>query len=136
MAPRFGRLYASAVLRPLAEQVVGMLGVRQGETASDLICDGATMGAALGAAVGSAGTVILVDTDPGLLQGAQVDVAETGCAVSTRVAIGAVHPLAESSCDRVASLCTLGFWEGTRMYDVAERGTRPTGCAAIVTWDA
>ncbi len=125
-----------AVLGPLAEQVVGVLGVQPGETACDLICDGATMGSAMGAAVGSRGTVVLIDTDPGLLQGAEHDVAETGCTVSTRLAIGAVHPVADSSCDRVASLCTLGFWDGDMLYDVAERVTRPTGCAAIVTWDA
>lgn len=136
MEPRFGRLYMRAVLRPLAEQVLDVLGVRPGETACDLICDGATLGSALGAAVGNRGTVVLIDTDPGLLQGAEHDVAETGCSVSTRVAIGEVHPLAESSCDRVASLCTLGFWDGDLMYDVAERATRPTGCAAVVTWDA
>src|SRR4029077_20166103 len=51
------------------------------------------------------------------------------------VAVGAEHPLADSSCDRVASLCTLGFWDGDPLYEVAERVTRPTGCAAIVTWD-
>lgn len=135
MEPRFGRLYMRAVLRPLAEQVVDVLGVQPGETACDLICDGATMGSALGAAVGSRGTVVLIDTDPGLLQGAEHEVAETGCTVSTRLAIGAVHPLADSSCDRVASLCTLGFWDGDILYEVAERATRPTGCAAIVTWD-
>ncbi|HEY6781998.1 MAG TPA: hypothetical protein VI296_02075 [Candidatus Dormibacteraeota bacterium] len=136
MEPRLGRLYMRAVLRPLAEQVVGVLGVQPGETACDLICDGATMGSALGATVGNRGTVVLIDTDPALLQGAEHDVAATGCIVSTRVAIGAVHPLAEWSCDRVASLCTLGFWDGDMLYDVAERVTRPTGCAAIVTWDA
>jgi len=46
MEPRFGRLYMRAVLRPFAEQVVGVLGVQPGETACDLICDGATMGSA------------------------------------------------------------------------------------------
>src|SRR4029077_18319450 len=51
------------------------------------------------------------------------------------VAVGAEHPLADSSCDRVASLCTLGFWDGDLLYEIAERATRPTGCAAIVTWD-
>jgi hypothetical protein len=134
--PRFGRLYASAVLRPLAEQLVGVLEAQPGETACDLICDGATLGVALGAAVGSRGTVVLIDTDPTLLHVAQHDVTETGCAVSTRLAIGVANPLADSSCDRVASLCTIGFWDGDMLYDVAERVTRPTGCAAIVTWDA
>jgi hypothetical protein len=134
--PRFGRPYASAVLRPLAEQVVGVLGAQTGETACDLICDGATLGVALGAAVGSRGTVVLIDTDPGLLNVAEHDVTETGCAVSTRLAIGAANPLADSSCDRVASLCTIGFWDGDMLYDVAERVTRRTGCAGILTWDA
>jgi hypothetical protein len=136
MEPRFGRLYMRAVLRPLAEQVVGALGVQPGETACDLICDGATMGSVLGATVGNRGTVVLIDSDPGLLQGAEHDVAETGCTVSTRLAIGAMKPLADSSYDRVASLCTLGFWDDDLLYEVAERVTRPTGGAAIVTWDA
>ncbi|HVC42910.1 MAG TPA: hypothetical protein VND54_13105 [Candidatus Saccharimonadales bacterium] len=135
MEPRFGRLYASAVLRPLAEQVVGMLGVRPGETVCDLICDGGTLGVALGAAVGRLGTVILVDTDAGLVQPAMGEVSKTGCTVSTRLAMGAAEPLEVSSCDRVASLCTHGFWDGASPFDVAERAIRPTGCAAVVTWD-
>ena len=39
MEPRYGRLYASAVLRPLAEQVIDALGVQRGEIACDLMCD-------------------------------------------------------------------------------------------------
>jgi hypothetical protein len=133
--PRFGRLYASAVLRPLAEQVVGVLGVQPGETACDLMCDGGTLGVSLGVAVGSEGGVVLVDTDAGLLQRARRDVADTGCAASTQVAIGGAVALADSSCDRVASLCTLGFWEGASLLDAAERATRPNGRAAILAWD-
>jgi hypothetical protein len=134
--PRFGRLYASAVLRPLAEQVVGVLGVQPGETVCDLMCDGGTLGVALGLAVGHQGRVVLVDTDAGLLQRARQDVAGTGCAASTQVAIGGAVALAESSCDRVASLCTLGFWEGASLLDVAEGASRPTGRAAVLAWDA
>ena len=136
MEPRFGRLYASAVLRPLAEQVVGALGVQPGDTACDLICDGGTLSVALGRAVGSEGAVVLVDDDAGLLERARDDVAGSGCAASTQLAIGGAVALADSSCDRVASLCTLGFWEGTPLLDVAERATRPTGRAAILAWDA
>ena len=136
MEPRYGRLYASAVLRPLAEQVVDALGVQPGATVCDLICDGGTLGIAMGGAVGNRGKVTLVDVDAGLVQAAMRDVAATGCAVSTLVATQAAVPLPRASCDRVASLCTHGFWEGASLFDVAERATRRDGCAAIVTWNA
>lgn len=135
MEPRFGRLYASAVLRPLAEQVVGALDAKPGETACDLMCDGAMLGVALGAAVGAHGSVVLVDTEAALLDTARPDIARTGCGVSTLVATAGAVPLAESSCDRVGSLCTLGFWDGGSMFAAAERLVRPSGRAAVVTWD-
>jgi hypothetical protein len=133
--PRYGRLYAATVLRPLAEQVVGALEVQSGETACDLICDGGTLGVAMGAAVGRQGTVVLVDTDDGLLQSAIREVEETGCEVASHVADRDAGPLMEQSCDRIASLCTQGFWDGAALFGVAEHATRPGGCAAIVTWD-
>jgi SAM-dependent methyltransferase len=133
--PRFGRLYASAVLRPLAEQVAGVLAAQPGETICDLLCDGATLGVALGTSVGTRGTVVLVETDDSLLQAAAREVSATGCNVSTVPASGGVIPLPESSCDRVASLCTLGFWDGDSLLDVAERATRPGGRAAVLAWD-
>lgn len=138
MTPRFGRLYANAVLRPLAEQVVAELGMRSGETVCDLMCDGGTMGIAMGAAVGRQGRVLLVDTDPALVRSAMQDVMATGSGVST--AQGGISGLAaaESSCDRVASLCTLGFWDGTStsLLEAASRVTRATGTAAVITWDS
>ena len=138
MAPRFGRLYTNAVLRPLAEQVVAELAIQPGQTACDLLCDGGTMGVAMGAAVGRQGHVLLVDTDPAHLRDAARDVTATGCSVST--AFGGVGGIAgaDASCDRVASLCTLGFWDGTSMslLEASERVARATGLAAVVTWDA
>jgi hypothetical protein len=134
--PRFGRLYANAVLRPLAEQVVGVLAAQPGETVCDLMCDGATLGVALGTVVGNQGAVMLVDTDDGLLQTALRDVSATGCTVSTLVASGGAIQLLESSCDRVGSLCTLGFWDGDSLLDVAELATRPGGHAAMLAWEA
>jgi hypothetical protein len=131
--PRYGRLYASAVLRPLAEQVVSLLDVQPGETVCDLMCDGGTLGVALGRAAGARGSVVLVDTDQDLLRGAKDDVAETGASVSTALATGNKSPLSDVSCDRVASLCTLGFWAGD-LLDVARRSTRVGGCAAVLTW--
>jgi SAM-dependent methyltransferase len=134
--PRFGRLYASAVLRPLAEQVVSTLDVQPGETVCDLVCDGGTLGAALGSAVGDNGSVLLVDTDTELLRRAAEDVSESGSHVSTKLVNDAGSPLPDASCDRVASLCTLGFWEGASLFDVALRATRPRGRAAVLTWGA
>ena len=135
MKPRFGRLYAHAVLRPLAEQVVDAIEVRPGATVCDLMCDGGTLGVALGRAVGSAGDVVLVDDDGVLLEDALRDVFDTGCDASTLLATGGTCALADSSCDRVGSLCTFGFWEGESMLDIAERATRPTGRAAVLAWD-
>ena len=79
--------------------------------------------------------MVLVETDDGLLQSAIREVAETGCEVSSQVADRDASPLMEQSCDRIASLCTQGFWDGAALFSVAEHATRPGGCAAIVTWD-
>jgi SAM-dependent methyltransferase len=133
--PRFGRLYASAVLRPLAEQVVTMLGVQPGETVCDLMCDGGTLGVALGTAVGAGGNVVLIDTDTELLRRAVADVSVWSGA-TTGLVSDAVSPVPDASFDRVASLCTLGFWRGASLLDVARRATRPTGRTAVLTWDA
>ncbi|MGA8415047.1 MAG: class I SAM-dependent methyltransferase [Candidatus Dormiibacterota bacterium] len=136
MEPRFGRLYARAVLRPLAEQVVALLGVQAGEAACDLICDTGVGGVALGSAVGTRGHVMLVDTETALLGDAERDVSDTGCGASTLLAAGGGIPLGHASCDRVASLCTYGFWDGESLLDAARRATRPGGRAGVLTWDA
>jgi hypothetical protein len=136
VGPRFGRLYASAVLRPLAEQLVAELDARPGEIACDLMCDSGTLGRALGVAVGARGAVVLVDTEAAVLETAASDVAAAGCAVSTAIAGSRGVPVAAASCDRVASLCTLGFWRGTSLFEEAERITRPAGMSAVLTWDA
>jgi hypothetical protein len=136
VGPRFGRLYASAVLRPLAEQLVAELDVRPGDTACDLMCDSGTLASALGGAVGTRGGVLLVDTDEAVLEAAASDVAATGCAVTTAIAGTNGAPVTGASCDRVASLCTLGFWQGTSLLAEAERITRDTGIAALLTWDS
>lgn len=132
MGPRYGRLYANAVLRPLAEQVTDALGAARGQTACDLLCDSGTMGIALGAAVGHEGHVMLVDSDAALLPAAGHEVSVTGCAVSTCVA----DALDGGRYDRVASLCTFGFWDGASLLDVAHGLTRPGGRAAVLTWDS
>ncbi len=135
MAPRYGRLYTNAVLRPLAEQLVDSLEVQRGETVCDLMCDAAAVGVALGAAVGAQGRVLLVDTDPALLKAAMPQVSLAGCAVSTVLAAGDAVAAADSTCDRLGSLCTLGFWDG-EPFAAVERMLRPAGRAVVVTWDA
>ncbi len=135
MEPRFGRLYANTVLRPLAEQLVDTLGVRRGERALDLLCDGGALGVALGRAVGADGTVRLVDTDPGVLDASMRDVSATGCTVAAELADCGSLTLDDASYDRVASLCTFGFWDGGSLLDIADRLTDASGSAAVLTWD-
>jgi SAM-dependent methyltransferase len=133
--PRYGRLYSAAVLRPFAEQLVDELGVHAGGTVCDLLCDAGTLAMALGAAVGSDGRVVLVDTDAALLAGAAQDATATGCAVAESLAVEGVLAIAGGSCDRVGSLCTLGFWDGVDAFAEAERVLTASGVAAFVVWD-
>ncbi|HEY6468432.1 MAG TPA: hypothetical protein VI434_01565 [Candidatus Dormibacteraeota bacterium] len=135
MEPRFGRLYSAAVLRPFAEQLVDELGVRAGETACDLLCDAGTLAVALGGAVGAQGHVVLADTDAALLTAAALDVATGGCSVATSVVHEPALAIADGSCDRVGSLCTLGFVDGLDPFDEAERILLASGVAAFVVWD-
>ena len=60
---------------------------------------------------------------------------DTGCAASILVAAGDTDIGADAACERVGSLCTLGFWDGAAPFDVVERMIRPPGRAAVVTWD-
>ncbi len=113
-----------------------MLDVHPGDTACDLMCDGGTMGVALGAAVGGAGRVALVDTDADLLAAARTEVSAWAPHVSTHLAEGGGSALDDASFDRAASLCTYGFWSGGSLLDAAERAMRPTGHAAVLTWNA
>lgn len=133
--PRYGRLYANTVLRPLAEQLVDALDPLPGETVCDLVCDGGALGVALGNAVGAEGRVVLVDSDAPSLSVATHELASTGCAVSAVVADGRGIPVEASSCARAGSLCTHGFWDGASLFDAAVRICRRPGIAALVTWD-
>ncbi len=136
MGPRYGRLYSNAVLCPLAEQLVAAVGVRSGDNTCDLMCDSGTLGLALGAATGRRGRVLLVDTDAAVLAAAADDVAASGCDVATAIAGDGGVAIADASCDRVASLCTAGFWHDASLLDEVERITRPAGIAALLTWDS
>ena len=131
MEPRYGRLYSAAVLRPFAEQLVDELGVRSGDVACDLVCDAGTLAIALGTAVGSHGRVVLVDDDEELLAAASNDVAATGCAIATEQ----IRSIPDGSCNRVGSLCTLGFWDGPDPLDETERILSASGVAAFLVWN-
>jgi len=133
--PRYGRLYAHAVLRPLAEQLVTALGPLPGETVCDLMCDGGTLGSALGSAVGETGRVVVVDSDALSVAMAARDAASSGCRVSAAVADAGEIPVEDSSCARVGSLCTLGFWDGASLFDAAARIAGARGIAALLMWD-
>jgi hypothetical protein len=63
------------------------------------------------------------------------EVSACGCHVSTHRASSAEPTLGDPSFDRVASLCTYGFWSDGSLLDVAERTLRPAGRAAVLTWD-
>jgi hypothetical protein len=129
--PRYGRLYSAAVLRPFAEQLVDELGVRAGDVACDLLCDAGTLAVALGVAVGREGRVVLVDDDEALLAAASHDVAASTSAVAT----GQIRSLPDGSCNRVGSLCTIGFWDGPDPLDETERILNASGVAAFVVWN-
>lgn len=135
MEPRYGRLYAAAVLRPLAEQLVAEVGARQGDRVCDLMCDSGTLTTALAPVIGREGSVALVDTDESLLRLAVEEVRRADGTVSAAVAAGGVVPLADASCDRVASLCTFGFWDGASLFDEAARVAGPRGTVAVIAWD-
>jgi hypothetical protein len=77
---------------------------------------------------------VLVDTDTELLRRAAAGVSGSGA--TTWLLSDAASPLPDASFDRVASLCTFGFWAGASLFDVARRATRPAGSAAVLTWDA
>lgn len=111
------------------------LDVHRGNGVGDLMCDGGTLGVALGSAVGHMGRVVLVDSDVELLSIAAAEVSACGCHVTTHLAAEAASALGDASLDRVASLCTYGFWSDGSVLDTAQRAIRPTGRAALLTWD-
>ncbi len=41
----------------------------------------------------------------------------------------------DGSCNRVGSVCTLGFWDGPDPLDEAERILGASGVAAFIVWD-
>jgi len=133
---RYGPRYSAVVLRPLAEQLLGMFPVRAGQTACDLLCDSGVLTAALARAVAPQGAVIAADVSADLVKAAY-DAATHGTAqVRTCITDGVVIPLKRHSCDVVASLLTLGFGDPGALITEARQIVSPGGAMAIMHWDA
>jgi hypothetical protein len=71
-----------------------------------------------------------------VLTAAMSEVSASGAHVATHLVAGAASTLGDAAFDCVASLCTFGFWEGGSMLDAAVRALRPSGQAAVLTWEA
>jgi len=106
--PRFGRLYAAAVLRPLAEQLVDALHVRPGDTVCDVVSDSGELARTLVARVGADGHVLAADTDAAIV----------------------VHA---HTCDAAACLFTGAF--APAVVQQIPRLLRPGGRALLACWD-
>jgi ubiquinone/menaquinone biosynthesis C-methylase UbiE len=135
MEPRYGRLYAAAVLRPFAEQLIRLLKLAGGETAADLICDGGVLTAAMARAAGEHGTVYAVDLDAQLVRAAGAEAAPGAARVVPVVCEARSVPLSGGACDAVASLFTLGFGDPEALMSEGRRTTRAAARAVFVTWD-
>ena len=135
MQPRFGRGLTVSLLRPLAEQLLAALQVPTGATVCELICDAGHLSRELARVIGPGGTLILTETDPELLDACA---AQTNglCTVLTRAIDGGTLDVDGESCDRVASLATLGGTDATSLLREARRVLRPGGTAACIVWDA
>jgi SAM-dependent methyltransferase len=135
MEPRYGRLYAAAVLRPFAEQLIRLLELAAGETAADLICDGGVLTAAMARAAGEHGTVYALDLDAGLVRDAGAEAPPGAARVVPVVCDAGSLPLSRGACDVAASLFTLGFGEAEALMSEGRRITRAANRAVFVTWD-
>jgi SAM-dependent methyltransferase len=134
MEPRYGRLYAAAVLRPFAEQLIDSLGVGAGDSACDVVCDRGTLTAALVRAVEPGGTVFAADVDAALAAAAAAD-ERPGSVVRAIVCDGSMLPLPDASLDRAGCLFTLGFVDGAELVADVLRATRPGGRIVVFAWD-
>jgi SAM-dependent methyltransferase len=135
MEPRYGRLYATAVLKPLAEQVIRLLAVAEGETTADLLCDGGALTAAMARAAGVTGWVYAIDVDAELVEAAAGEAPPGAATMVTAVSDARRVPLSDQSCDTVASLLTLGFGDAAALIAEGRRIARSVERAVFVTWD-
>lgn len=135
MQPRYGRGLAASVLRPLAEQLLAGLHVEPGSTVCELMSDSGHLSQLLARAIGAGGTLILTETDPALLQGCVEQVGGL-CTVAGRLTDGRTLGVEGNTCDRVASLATLGGTDATALLRETRRVLRADGRAGCIVWDA
>jgi ubiE/COQ5 methyltransferase family len=124
----------AGLLRPLAEQLLHALDISEGATVCELLCDSGALTRSLAAAAGAAGTLILTETDPVLLERCASDVRAL-CTVRTDVTDGRSVRVDNGACDRVASLLTLNTAVAEPLLHEARRIVSPTGLVACVVWD-
>ena len=125
----------ASLLRPLAEQLLTALRVPAGATVCELMCDSGHLSRALARLLGPGGTLILTETDPDLLDAC---VAQTSglCTVVPRVIDGRTLNVDDDTCDRVASLATLGGTDATSLLRETRRVLHAGGAVACIVWDA
>ena len=131
---RFGRIYASAVLRPLAEQLVAELDVRLESRIVDVMCDGGTASTEVRRQCAGAG-IILVDTTREALADA-IAAVDAGGSVEALLTNGSTLPLADATCDAAMSLLTLGFGEPQALYSEMRRVVHRGGRIVSLSWAA
>ena len=131
--PRFGRVYHDVVLCPLAEQLITIAGVSQGDTVLDLLCDGGVLASQAANAVGASGRVLLVDDDDENLVAARSAVgSQAACATYGLQSLYA--DVADGACDRSLCLLTLGYGDPALLMSELTRVTRPGGVVAVMTF--
>ena len=134
MQPRYGRGLTTAVLRPLAEQLIDALRVPVGGTVCELLCDSGELSRTLAPMIGFGGTFILTDTDAELLDRCAHSVRGT-CTVVTDAIVSATLHVDDGVCDRVTSLLTLDVESATQLLNEARRIVASGGVVACLVWD-
>ncbi|MBV8194275.1 MAG: methyltransferase domain-containing protein [Candidatus Dormibacteraeota bacterium] len=134
MPPRHSELLGSAVLRPLAEQLLAAVRIRNGDVVCDLMCDGGVLSAELAPAVGVAGTLVAVDVERSLAESVAAR-HERACKVFPVLSDGRSIALEDASCDAVVSLVSLAVADSMSLLRDAIRVLKPGGVVAVLVWD-
>lgn len=134
--PGVGRLRPGGCLRPVAEQLLSLVGPRPGETAVVVGGDGGVVLRPLASAVGAAGLVVVAEPDPLVLAGELHGTPRpSGGVWGTRTELGRL-PLRSGCADLAVGLPTaVSRADPTNLVDEAVRCLRPTGRLALSAWD-
>jgi ubiquinone/menaquinone biosynthesis C-methylase UbiE len=116
--------------------LIRLLGLRQGETAADVLCDGGVLTAAMAQAVSARGSVYAFDVDAEIAPSATTEVPPDAATVTTAVCDARRLPLSDGCIDAVGSLFTLGFGDAVALAAEGRRIARTAARAVFVTWDS